>query len=279
MHHLKHLLLTAFIVTIFPTTSLGQVVFQQDFSSSTNVADYFDSSPNSGQFDDINSGANNVVSISSDTLLFMKTGGNSAGFVRTADLASSPSVLVFTINVGVSGNSTAETSSTEVAFQVGSGFGTVVGAENPTNVHSRIGFNWTSTDGQWAIERGGSTASPSSNYTGTQTITWVINNSGAPINYNDPSGGTSSLANDTFDAWIGNSLELSSVTATSAGVSLTDFKFAFSSSAENAGVYFDSISVSAVPEPSSFAALLGLGALGLVATRRRRRKTHSVGAA
>jgi hypothetical protein len=42
----------------------------------------------------------------------------------------------------------------------------------------------------------------------------------------------------------------------------------------NAGAYaisLDNISVSVVPEPSSFAALAGLGALGMVASRRRRR--------
>jgi hypothetical protein len=39
--------------------------------------------------------------------------------------------------------------------------------------------------------------------------------------------------------------------------------------APNVGL--DDVTFSAIPEPSAFAALAGLGALGLAATRRRRR--------
>lgn len=39
------------------------------------------------------------------------------------------------------------------------------------------------------------------------------------------------------------------------------------------GMYFDNVSVSAIPEPSAFAALIGLVTLGLAATRRRRRQS------
>jgi hypothetical protein len=52
-----------------------------------------------------------------------------------------------------------------------------------------------------------------------------------------------------------------------------------SGAAAGSNFALESFTITAVPEPSSFAALLGLGALGFVATRRRGRKTHSVGAA
>ncbi|MCF3649815.1 PEP-CTERM sorting domain-containing protein [Synoicihabitans lomoniglobus] len=273
------------LITVSLTTSAihAQVLFNQDFTSSTDFEDYFSESPSAGQFNDINTGASNVATISNGTLTFTKSvagSGGSSGFVRTTDIGLNPNVLQFSFTFNVSGNSSDQTSGTQLVLQVGAGFGTGVTAESNSEVHSRIAFNWTEIGGQWAIEPGGG-GSASSNYIGAQTVTWVVNNSGSSFDYTAPNSSTTSVANDSYDLWIGDTLELTSVTATSASQSLTDFKFAFNTAANAATISFDNLSISslsAVPEPSSFATLAGFAVLGLAASRRRRSCSASLAA-
>lgn len=249
------------------TAAQGQVIFSQDFSSSATVSSYASaSSPSSGQFNAIStSGSGTVVSISSGALSFARSGSNAGAFSRTTDFSPTPIAILYKFDVSVTGNSAATTN--VAAFQVGSGFGTTNSAEANANVHSRVGVNFTSTVGSFSLRNIGS-GTNSSNLSGTQTLRWYINNTGSSMNYTGPDSSTYSLANDTAQLWAGNARIFASISATTPSQSLTDLKFAFSDGSGT--ILIDNISISAIPEPSSFAVIASGFALACVASKRRR---------
>ena len=151
----------------------GQL-FTQNFSASSTVSDYVNSSPNNGQFNAISSsGAGTVLSITSGKLRFART-NNAGSYSRTTDFSGPPTSLIYKFDIQISGNSVAQT--TAAVFQVGSGFGTGNSAEANAKLHSRIGINTTATAGRFTFRDLGA-SSNSGNLDGSQSITWVINNS------------------------------------------------------------------------------------------------------
>lgn len=242
--------MTAFVVMILALIasqlSFGQPLFQQDFSSSTVVGDYDDSAPTNGQFNSIGtSGAGTILSINSggsnNKLRYART-ANAGSYSRTTDFSPTPTSMIYRFDLTVSGNSSSQT--TAAVWQVGDGFGTANAAELNADVHSRIGLNWTATAGQFSI-RNIEASTNSSNFTGTQTITWVINNSGASINYRGPDGSNEPVANDAADLWIGTSKQLNDIAAVGGGNTLTDLKFAFT--AGTGTVDIDNILIDPIP--------------------------------
>lgn len=220
--------------------------FQQDFGSSATVSSYVGAPPSNGQFDAITtSGAGTVVSINttgSNKLRYARAGANAGIYVRTTDFSPSPSVLVYKFDLTVSGNTAAQT--TAAVWQAGSGFGTANSAEANANVHSRIGLNWTATTGQFSLRNIVSSIN-SANYTGTQTITWVINKTGILLGYTAPDGSLSFVSDNSSDVWIGTTLELNEVPSTTSSQSLTDIKFAFT--AGTGTVDIDNILIDRIP--------------------------------
>jgi hypothetical protein len=95
-------------------------------------------------------------------------------------------------------------------------------------------------------------------------------------------GSTSrTIAANTYDVWVGDVLRNTSVGATGLAMRNSSGEggfsyFAFGTTGSQGGHdwLIDNISVtgiSAIPEPSTFASFAGLGALGMIALRRRRR--------
>lgn len=207
----------------------AQSLLQQDFSSSTTLSTYVNAStPTNGQWNAIStSGAGVTISIDatgSNKLRFVRT-ANAGAFSRTTDFSPTPSALRYVFDLNVSASGGAQTNAAQ--FQVGSGFGTANAAETGTNVHSRFGINFTGTSGTWQLREIGSSTN-SANQTGSRTITWVINNSGSSLSYTAPDGTTESVANDTWDLWIGTTRIYNDIAALTATQTLTDIKFAFS---------------------------------------------------
>ncbi|MBL7940961.1 MAG: hypothetical protein JNL43_16505 [Flavobacteriales bacterium] len=125
----------------------------------------------------------------------------------------------------VSGNSVAQT--TAGGWYLGSAFTTANSAPANADVHSRIGLNWTATAGQFSIRNLVASAN-SANYTGTQTITWVVNNTASTMTYRAPDGSNESVAAEKADLWIGTTREFNDINETTTAQTLPDFKFAFS---------------------------------------------------
>lgn len=212
---------------LFPSFLLSALcfgqLFTQDFNSSADLSTYINATPTNGQFNSIStSGPGTIVSINANQLRFSRT-GNAGSFSRTTDFSPTPTSLIYKFDITVSGNSASVTNAAE--WEVGSGFMTNNNAENNVNVHSKIGLNIGASPGQFSIRNIG--VSNSVSFSGQQTITWYINNSGATLNYTAPDASSQNVSNDTFDIWVGNALVFDDLPATSDNVNLTDLKFVF----------------------------------------------------
>lgn len=249
---------------IAAVSSQAAVIFSQDFSTNNTLATYINAStPTSGQFNAIgSSGAQTTVGVNSGVLTFNRGVGNVGTFSRTTDFSPTPTAISYQFSLTLSGNSGATT--TAAVFQVGSGFGTTNAAEVNANTYARFGINISANPGEFSI-RDVTNGTSSASFSGTQSVFWVLNNTGASINYNDPTAVSSALANDRADLWLGNTKILNGVNIQTATQSMTDLKFAFTDGSGIIGI--DNIVITAIPEPS--AALLG--GLGLLALLRRRR--------
>ncbi len=216
--------LLAFCLLLLAINSNAQL-FDQDFSSSTDFTDYVSATPDNGQFNAISStGAGTVVSINSGTLQYARSGSNAGSFSRTTDFSPVPNTLRYRVDITVSGNTTAQTSA--AVFQIGSGFGTANSAESNANTYARFGINFSATTGCFSI-RDISNGTSGSEFCGTQSITWILNNSGSTLNYLAPDSTPTSVDDDRADMYIGNTPILDNVNIQTTTQTMTDLKFAF----------------------------------------------------
>ena len=254
--------ITAFFV-VATVSSNAATIFSQDFSENNTVATYSNAAPNSGQFNAISSsGAGVTASIVSGVLTYARTGTNAGSFSRTTNFATTPTAISYKFDFTLSGNSSPTTSA--AVFQIGDAFGTTNSAESIANTYARFGINIGATAGQFGI-RDITNATSSALFSGTQSVFWVVNNTGASIGYTDPAAGSSTLANDTADLWLGTTKVLNGVAVQTGTQSINDLKFVIDGGIGTIGI--DNIVISSIPEPSS--ALLG--AVGMLALLRRRR--------
>lgn len=203
-------------------------LFQQDFSSSDTISNYVSVTPNTGQFNAISSsGGGTIFSISNNALQYTRS-SNAGSFSRTTDFNPTPTAFRYKFDLTVSGN-TATTTNAAV-WQVGSGYGTANSAETNANTYARIALNLTATDGTFQL-RDINTMTNSANFSGTQTITWIMNNSGTSLNYVAPDGSTETLANDTEDVWVGLTKVFNDFAVQTTTQTISDLKFVFSAGA------------------------------------------------
>lgn len=206
-------------------------LFQQNFESSTNVSDYVNAAaPNNGQFNAIStSGAGTTVSINTvsgnNVLQYTRAGANAGSFSRTTDFSPTPTTLKYQVDVAVTGNTAAQT--TAATFQVGSGFGTANSTEANASTYARFAINLSATNGNFSV-RDISSATNSAEFSGTQRITWILNNSGSTLSYTAPDCSTQTVNNDTADVYVGNTLVFDNVAVLTATQTITDLKFVYS---------------------------------------------------
>ncbi|MBD2756201.1 T9SS type A sorting domain-containing protein [Spirosoma sp. BT704] len=113
-------------------------------------------------------------------------------------------------------------------FYVGSGFSS--GPTNPNNgdTYARLGIALSPAgSGQFQVRTvpsgGGGTTSAS--FSGRQTITFAMNNSGATLNYVSPTGSMETLPDDTYDIWIGTIKFANDQSVLTPGQTINNFKF------------------------------------------------------
>jgi hypothetical protein len=251
------------------------VIFSQDFSSAPDgpVATYANATtPDSGQWNTIStSGAGVAVSVSAGSLQFDRATANSGSFTRTTDFSPTPVLVVYKFDLSVSGNTVAQTSA--AVWQMGSGFNqNANSAEVNANVHSRFGINFTATDGTFQFRDIGGSAN-SGNFSGLQSVMWIINNSGASASYMAPDSSVQSIGDDKWELWAGTTQVFDERNATTIGQVLTDLKFAYESGTGR--IIMDNFEIQAVPEPvhvGLYGAVGLLGISGLQIWRDRKRK-------
>lgn len=253
-----------FLAILLPQVITAQL-FQQTFGSSTTVSDYVNATPSNGQWNAIaTSGVNVVISIntggSNNKLRYARTGGNSGNYARTANFSPTPGTLMYRFDLTLSGNSAATT--TAALLQLGSGFSTANTAEAAGNVHNRIGLNITATAGEFQV-RDVAGGTNSASFSGTQTVLWVTNNSGAAINYRAPDGTQEALADDRFDVWVGTTKVFNEGNAQTATQSLSNIKLVFNN---GTGTFdFDNFLIDPVPPIVSASAATGAAPYSFVA--------------
>ncbi|MCU7615107.1 T9SS type A sorting domain-containing protein [Chryseobacterium sp. GMJ5] len=222
-----------FLMALFSISGWAQI-FEQDFNSSSTVSSYVSATtPNSGQFNAIStSGSGTVLSINGGKLRFART-GNAGAYTRTTDLTPTPQLMIYQFDLAVSNNTAAVTNA--ATWQIGSAFTTGNSTEANSIVHSRLGLNLTATNGSFSLRDIGGSLN-SSVFSGTQNIFWVINNTGATAFYLAPDNTVGTLSNDEADLWVGTTKALTSLPATTATQSLTDFKFVISNGTANVDI-------------------------------------------
>jgi len=235
-------ILLYFLPTLFCLPTKAQL-FSQDFQGSATLSNYVSATPSVGQFTSIGTPSNNAGSIVSNALRFSKTGNSTGWFARNTNFPGPPSLLQVSFDFTLSGNTNALIALTQANFFVGSSLGD--GGTDPGNasVHSKFAFSFNNTNGGFYVRKLVGAANGNL-YTGKQTITFLINNSGAAKSYTAPNGLTETIANDTWDLWVGNTKEFNDIVATTASVNLDAFRFSYPSGSENATIDFDNIIIS-----------------------------------
>ncbi len=227
------------VALLFCKPAFSQLLFV-DFNETETLNHYISAAtPANRYFNAIgSSGAGVQVNISQQMLNFTRSGSNTGSFSRTTNFSGSPQALAIKMKLKIADNTSAQT--TSAMLQIGSGFGTSNASESNSNVHSRVGINFTANAGEFTLRDLG-TSTNSSNLSGTQNILWVINNTGSSINYRTPIGGLDTLVNDAWDLWAGNTKLFNDRNALTSSQSLDDFKFAYTSGGGK--ISFDQIQV------------------------------------
>lgn len=209
-------------LVLFHSISNGQLL-EQDFSASSTVSDYVNLSPGNSFFNSIgSSGAGVVVSINSNRLRYARAGANTGSFTRNTDMTGPPASLIVQFDLAVSGSTTPATS--VALFYVGNNFSTTNTTEANADVFARFSVNTTSTDGNFLI-RDITSGTNSSALSGTVRIWWVMNNSGASIDYTAPDGSIAAIATGKADIWGGNTLLFNDASVQTPTQTIADIKF------------------------------------------------------
>ena len=199
---IKKLLLT-FLVLGF-SISIKAQLFNQDFSSSTLVLDYFNTVPNANQFNGLTTTNSKLTtSIENGSLQFKRTDAASIYAYRNFNLTENPTLVQLKFDFELSNYQSGTQNPTFSVF-IGNSFSNASFGTNSTYA-SRFGIvgkNGTNEFKVTTVDNIG--GAPSSNYfSGKQNITFFVNNSGSNQIYTAPNGSTESVINGTMDLWVG----------------------------------------------------------------------------
>lgn len=245
------------IFSVMTSLTFAQLL-TQDFESATDVSSYVNlTSPTNGQFNAIgSSGVGTTVSINDNQLRFTRSASNTGSYSRTRDFAPTPTSLIYQFDVTVSGNSSPTT--TAASWQVGSEYGLTNGTEDINKTHSRLGLNLGATPGTFSL-RNISSGTNSAIFSGMQTVTWYINNSGSSLLYTAPDASTQTVVDDTFDVWVGSVQVYNDLAVTTSSIALNNLKFVFSEG--TASIDIDNIHINPFPTSLPTLSTGGIGSL------------------
>lgn len=235
-------------LSLMPFSSVqAQTLFSQDFSSSTLLTSYINSStPDAGQFNAITTSGSSTANINSGALRFTR-GSGTTSFTRSTNFSTIPTALVYEFDMTVSGTPNGNTSTT-ARWQIGSGYSSATnGVEPDGNTYAQMAIDFRGTSNfRFNDVSNGNTSSNFSVGT-TYAITWVMNNSGGTLSYLAPDGTTESIANDRIDFWVGTTRVYNDVSVESSSGTLSDMKFAYVGS--TGSITLDNITVKGMTTP------------------------------
>ncbi|HEX9955989.1 MAG TPA: hypothetical protein VGA96_01995 [Fibrella sp.] len=238
---MKFTLIVSLFVLLASRNYAQTTLFQQDFSSSTSIASYISSTPGTDKFNGLSGPSATIVN---GTLQFNRTtNGTTGGFAHSTDLSPASNSLYIQLDFEVV-STTAVAGSSALVFYVGSGFTSSPTSPDVADQYARFGIGFTNTGGQFTVRYigpGGAGSVSSSPFTGKQTLTFVLNNTGSIVTYLQPGGGTQTLANDTYDLWVGTTEVFNGRAVLTPTQSTTDFKLRIDDDVYAAAFQFDNI--------------------------------------
>lgn len=217
------------VMLALPFVGGAQILLQQDFNVSTNVNDYIGTDANQFDFIGVSGATGASVYATNNRMSLQKTGAANAALVKSTNLATpAPDFLRIKFKL-TSAFSSAFTGSTAVIY-VGSDLfpGAAVTGELASNgsrfASVAIGYPSANTFNLRNVSVSPVVTSSDFTQNTMLDITWYLNNSGAPKTYTNPNGGTSTIADDVSDLWIGNNLVFAAMPAQTPTQTLSNFK-------------------------------------------------------
>ena len=198
-----------------------------------------------GQFESISGTSSSFSSsISNGTLRFTRSGTASIFAYRNFTFSNKPTFVQLKMDFEASAN-TMGTQTPIFSVLIGSSF-TSASSGTSSAYASRFGILAQSNPGSFKVSTIDNImgAPQSSEFSGKQTITFIVNNSGADKTYIAPDGSIENIANSKMDLWIGSSREINDFSlrnTLSPIADITGFKIQATSASGN-GIYdFDNI--------------------------------------
>ena len=192
------------LVLLCFSASIKAQLFKQDFNASNSILDYISTAPNSGQFNEISrNGSNFTTSITNGALRFNRTGTGTMYAYRNIDFITKPQFVQLKFDFEATNH---ELNKNNVfAIFVGSTF-TSASNGSTSNYASRFGISTRGNQGEFRIATidniGG--APSSANFSGKQTITFIVNSKDSNQTYTAPNALSESVASGKMDIWIGS---------------------------------------------------------------------------
>lgn len=217
------------VLVLFSLTAKAQTTyFEQNFSAGGAPSSYVSSSPNNGQ---VNGLAGLSATIMNNAVQFSRPPSGGTGYMsRSTNFAGPPTSLHVQFSFEVISHDPTVTGTSAVMFYVGSNFNS--GPTNPNNsdTYARLGIALApapASSGQFQVRTvpSGGGGTTSTTFSGRQTITFAMNNSGSTLNYVSPTGSMETLPNDTYDIWVGTTKFANDQAVLTPGQAINNFKF------------------------------------------------------
>lgn len=162
------------------------------------------------------------------TLTMDRAGAGNAALIRNFPFPGPPkSVLVkFDFDVTSYRRGGGGTANNYVNFNIGTAFDST--ANRPSGGFAKFGIGWyrsTGVDSFWYVNNinSGTVLGPS-HFLGKKTLWFAVNNSGGTLSYTSPTGASETVADQTWDLWVGTAKEFDDQPVLDNTQSLSTFK-------------------------------------------------------
>lgn len=176
-----------------------------------------------GKFNSLSASNNAGTAVSSsngNNITLTRAGAGNVYGLKSTIFSSAASAVIMQFDLNAS---SAGTTSSAATLLLGTGF-----TDNAT-IHTataRLRFNLGAGGSDWSITHPDGPSATSSTFNNTQTVTWVINRSGATVTYLSPnnSGTSNTLTTGNADVWVGNTRFASGLAIQTAAQTINQLK-------------------------------------------------------
>ncbi|WP_298767172.1 T9SS type A sorting domain-containing protein [uncultured Polaribacter sp.] len=193
------------IILLITLPSLFQAqVFIQDFEGSTAVSDYVSTVPSIGEFNGLTQGQTGLTTtITNGALQFERTNTATMFAYRNFNFSENPTLVQFQFDFELE-NYQSGTQNPLFSVFIGNSFSNASFGTN-SSFASRFGILGKDGSNEFRVTTVDNiNGAPSSGFfTGKQTITFIINNSGSSQNFDAPDGNSTTIPTGRMQVWVG----------------------------------------------------------------------------